>query len=147
MSTDQVSFLDRPAARLLALLVIFLCGGLIALVHRDDLPSIGGLPSGDRVEAADTDPAAPCINERFAEIEGMVEEGIVDDAKAALFKERAEAMCRATTGDGGQAPPAAFGVTPGFRAQSDQMGLFRLFGPSEPTEYQARVSLMLTQCW
>ncbi len=104
MPTDHVPFLDRPAARLLALLVIILCGGLLALVHRDDLFGTGGLPGDERVEGAGTDPAVPCIIERFAEIDGMVEDGVVDDAKATLFKARAEAMCRATTGDGGEGP-------------------------------------------
>lgn len=104
MPTDRRAFLDRPAARLLALLVIVLCGGLLAYVHRDDLFRAGGSPGDQRAEDADADPAALCIKERFAEIEGMVDEGVVDSDKAALFKERAEAMCRATIGDGEQAP-------------------------------------------
>ncbi|MGI9490045.1 MAG: hypothetical protein ACR2RF_29995 [Geminicoccaceae bacterium] len=105
MPTDCPAFLDRPAARLLALLVVILCGGLLAYIHRDDLFRAGSFPGDERVEGADADPAAPCIKARFAEIDGMVDEGIVDSTKAALFKERAEAMCRSTTDDGGQALP------------------------------------------
>ncbi|MEM8948707.1 MAG: hypothetical protein AAGC99_05185, partial [Pseudomonadota bacterium] len=69
------------------------------------LSGIAGLPAGEQVEGLNADPAAPCITARFAEIDGMVEEGVVDDAQASLFKERAEAMCRATTGEGGGTPP------------------------------------------
>lgn len=106
MPTDRQAFLDRPAARALALLVVILCGGLLAFLHRGELFHAGGSSGDERASegVADADPAAPCITERFADIDGMVEEGVVDSTQASLFKERAEAMCRATTGDGGQAP-------------------------------------------
>ncbi len=111
MKKDQPAFLDRPAARLIALLVVIFCGGLLAFVHRGDLFSEGHSPVGDQAAGADADPAAPCITERFAEIDGMIEEGLVDSAQATLFKERALAMCRATTGDSGQASPLPSGVS------------------------------------
>lgn len=99
---DRRAFLDRPAARLLAALVILLCSTLLAYVHRDDLRAVD--PPGD-AEGPSADPAAPCIEQRFAEIDAMVEDGVTDDEQAALFKQRALAMCRSTTGDGSQAPP------------------------------------------
>lgn len=101
---DRPSFLDRPAARVLAALVIVLCGTLLAYLHRDDLRTVGAVGKDARNWEASGDPAVPCIAERFAEIDGMVEEGVVDDAQADLFKTRAEAMCRATIGDGEKGP-------------------------------------------
>ena len=57
-------------------------------------------------EGVSADPAAPCIARRFAEIETMVEEGVVSDDQADLFRQRAEAMCRSTNTEGsGPAPP------------------------------------------
>ena len=100
----QKPFLDRPAARLLAVLVILLCGALLAYVHRDDVKSFAGSGGEEAAAGTSDDPAAPCIEQRFAEIDGMIEEGVVDAEQAALFKQRAEAMCRATEG-GDNAPP------------------------------------------
>lgn len=100
----EKAFLDGPAARLIAALVILLCGALLAYVHRDDLrPLLGTAPDGES-EAASDDPAAPCIAQRFGEIDGMVEDGVIDGGQADLFKQRAEAMCRATEGEGGGPP-------------------------------------------
>ncbi|MGI9507898.1 MAG: hypothetical protein ACR2QJ_00945 [Geminicoccaceae bacterium] len=109
MKVDEPAFLDRPAARWLAAVVILLCGGLLAFLHRDDLQGrhrSDGVADTNAAGAADgtggsgvasTDPAAPCIEQRFAEIDGMIDEGMVDSGQAALFKQRALAMCRATT--------------------------------------------------
>jgi hypothetical protein len=81
-------FLDRPVARLVALGVALLCIAILAWLHRADLfPRFAH-------EAAD-DPFARCFAERAAEIDGMLDEGVIDQARAALFKSRAEAMCRA----------------------------------------------------
>lgn len=61
--------------------------------------------AGPEESVTDTaDPAAPCIERRFADIDGMVDDGVIEDKQAALFKERAEAMCRATQGGGAGAP-------------------------------------------
>jgi hypothetical protein len=100
---DERAFLDRPAARGLAALVLVLCGALLIYLHRDDL-----WPADAPEEKASDDPAAPCIEQRFAEIDAMIADGVVGEGQAALFKRRAEAMCRATEGgDGRGAPPAA----------------------------------------
>jgi hypothetical protein len=83
-------FLDRPVARLVALGVALLCIAILAWLHRADLfPRFAP-------EAAD-DPFARCFAERAAEIDGMLDEGVIDQARAELFKSRAEAMCRAET--------------------------------------------------
>jgi hypothetical protein len=87
-------FLDRPVARLLALAVVLLCVALLGWLHRADL-----FPTAFAPETAD-DPFARCFAERAAEIDGMVDEGLIDQERAALFKTRAEAMCRAETGGG-----------------------------------------------
>lgn len=94
------AFVDRPAARWLAALVIVLCGALLSYVHRDDLRSLAGFDDAADQTTSSHDPAAPCIRQRLAEIDGMIEEGVVTGEQAALFKQRAEAMCRATEGEG-----------------------------------------------
>jgi hypothetical protein len=97
----KTPFLDRPAARVLAALVILLCGALLAYIHRDDVLPAFGWTEAPVAEDSIEDPAAPCIEQRFAEIDGMIDEGVVEAAQAAMFKQRAEAMCRATEGEGG----------------------------------------------
>ena len=95
----QKPFLDRPIARLMSALVLLLCGALLAYVHRGDIESLTGDGRGGMEAGASDDPAAPCIEQRFAEIDGMIDDGVVNAEQAALFKQRAEAMCRATEGD------------------------------------------------
>lgn len=99
---DQRPFIDRPAARIVALLVLLLCAGSLAYLHRDDLTST----PEKATPIAGGDPAAACIEERFNGIDKMVDEGTVKPAQAALFKQRAEAMCRDTRdGNNPAAPP------------------------------------------
>ncbi len=86
------AFIDRQAARLVAVGRALPCAGALAYIHRADL-----------VPAA---MVAACLAERSAEIDGMVAEGTVEAARAALFKSRAEALCVATVG-GGQGPRPA----------------------------------------
>jgi hypothetical protein len=87
-------FLDRPVARLVALGVALLCVAILAWLHRADL-----FPGRFAPETAD-DPFALCFAGRSAEIDGMLNEGLIDQSRADLFKTRAEAMCRAETGGG-----------------------------------------------
>ena len=83
--SDRKPFLDRPAARVVAFFVLLLCVASLAYLHRDDL-----FPKPENAAArADGDPAAPCIEERFAEIDAMVTEGTIKTAQADLFKQRA----------------------------------------------------------
>lgn len=83
------ALLDRPIARFIALGVVLLCVAGLAWLHRADL-----LPASFAPQAAD-DPFARCFAERAAEIDGMVNEGMVGTEQADLFKSRAVAMCRA----------------------------------------------------
>ncbi|MEX0696203.1 MAG: hypothetical protein WD014_05920 [Dongiaceae bacterium] len=94
------SFLDRPAARWLAVLCAAAALGVLGYIHRDDL-----FPPEDLGLAAD--PAfADCYAPRAADIDKMRQEGLIDDAQATLFKGRAEAMCVAQTqGDAAGPPP------------------------------------------
>jgi hypothetical protein len=94
------SALDRPAARLAAVGIALLCALALAYIHRDDLFP----PDAATAEAAD-DPVVLCLAERAADIDRMVAEGVVDEARAALFKSRAEALCQATVGGGNSGPP------------------------------------------
>jgi hypothetical protein len=100
----KTPFLDRPAARVLAALIILFCGALLAYVHRDDVLPVLGLRDASVARDASNDPAAACIEQRFAEIDGMIDDGIVKTEQAAMFKQRAEAMCRSTEGQGGGPP-------------------------------------------
>jgi hypothetical protein len=84
-------FLDRPAARLVALAVFLGCVAALAWLHRTDL-----FPAATMQQAA-SDPFARCFAERSAEIDGMMDEGLIDQTRAQLFKSRVEAMCRAET--------------------------------------------------
>jgi hypothetical protein len=91
VAETRAPFLDRPAARLIALAVALLCVAVLAWVHRADL-----FPASLAPELAD-DPFARCFAERAAEIDDMLDEGSIDRERASLFKGRAEAMCRAQT--------------------------------------------------
>ena len=105
MARAQRHFLDRPTARALAGLVFIGCIAALAYLERDRLwrTAAGG-------SAAD-DPFTRCIAERAAQIDRIQDEGVIEAAQAALFKTRAEAMCRAETEGGGSAPLG--GAAPG----------------------------------
>ncbi len=94
------SRLDGPAARFAALGVAALAALALVYIHRDDL-----FPPDAASSGAALDPIAACVAERSAEIDGMVAEGLVDEARATLFKSRAAALCQSTVGGGNSAPP------------------------------------------
>lgn len=73
----------------MAVLIAVLTGAVLALIHRDDLFATASPPAAE-------DPFARCVTERSAEIDQMVADGVVDAARAAQFKTRAEALCRAS---------------------------------------------------
>lgn len=86
------SALDRPLARVAAGLVLVAALAVIGWHHRDDLFP----PEGQ--SASDGNPAFErCVTRRFADIDKMVAEGLVDQGQAGLFKQRAEGMCRDMT--------------------------------------------------
>lgn len=92
MSEDERPHpLDRPAARLVAVGVGLAALAALAMIHRDDLR---GLIAGPATAAAD--PLSRCIAEHHATIDKGVSEGVFQPAQAALFKQRAEGLCRST---------------------------------------------------
>lgn len=106
--SDQRSFLDRPAARELALIIILLCGVCVIYLHRDDF-----WPHPENAaDIAKGGPAAPCIEKRFTDIDNMMADGTIEMAQVQLFKQRAEAMCRETQGGNNPSTPALPGPLP-----------------------------------
>ncbi|WP_193371373.1 hypothetical protein [Pelagibius marinus] len=98
-SPREVSFLDRPAARLCALGVALLMAAALAFMHRDDL-----FPP-EQAAADPNDPVALCFAERAKDIDNLLAEGTINAQQAGLFKGRAEALCQAQFG-GGSGPPS-----------------------------------------
>jgi len=80
--------LDRLGARLAAGLVAVLALALLAYVHRE------ALSVGDAADSAAETPLARCLAERRAAVDQMVADGVVEAERAALFRARAEALCR-----------------------------------------------------
>lgn len=93
----RASALDRPVARVAAFLVFLLAAASLAWIHRESL-----LPRPAAV-AAD-DPVAKCLAERAVDIDKMQRDGVIDEARAALFKSRAEALCQSQFGGNAGAP-------------------------------------------
>lgn len=97
--SQEVSFLDRPAARLCALGVAVLMVAALGFMHRDDL-----FPPEQAALNPD-DPVALCLAARAADIDKMAAEGTINADQARLFKSRAEALCQAQLGNSGPPPP------------------------------------------
>jgi len=91
MEDRHVHPLDRPSARVVAVGVGLLALAALAAIHRDDL---AGLLVGS--QPAPADPLARCIAEHHVTIDKGVSEGVFQPAQAALFKRRAEGLCRST---------------------------------------------------
>ncbi len=100
-SPQEVSFLDRPVARLLAIGVALLMAAALGFMHRDDL-----FPPEEAAADPD-DPVALCFAERAKDIDAMLAEGTINAQQAELFKGRAEALCQAQVGGGSGPPPPA----------------------------------------
>ena len=99
MASTPRSFLDRPIARGIALLVLLACLAGLAWIERERW-----LPSES--SAAADDPVALCFAERAADVDRMLAEGLIEAQQADAFKSRAEAMCRATAAGAGSGLPA-----------------------------------------
>lgn len=99
---EESSFLDKPVARFLALLILVVCGMSIADLYR----RTAAAPPGETIPVANIEAATACLDARHADIDQMVADGTIEEAQATLFKQRAEAMCHDTTSGGqGSAPP------------------------------------------
>ncbi len=95
------SALDRPAARIVALGVIFLVVSGLATFHRDAL-----LPPEDPPQSPEEAAFRRCLAVRGGDIDRLRLEGMIDESRAALFKARAEALCRdQADGVPGRPPP------------------------------------------
>jgi hypothetical protein len=92
-SPPPASFLDTIAARLVALAIFVLCIGALVWLNREAW--LG--PERSAAEQA----LAQCIAERSADVAQMLEEGVIGEDQAELFRSRAEAMCVAMAGDAG----------------------------------------------
>lgn len=100
VSTDgEPGLIDRWPARVIALGVVIVCAAVVLSAYWKVI-----FPPEGEAEQAD-DPAAPCIATRFADVDTMRADGVIDDRQAELFKSRAEALCRAQAGQGGAPPP------------------------------------------
>lgn len=97
--SPEVSFLDRPVARLCAVGVALLMVAALAFMHRDDL-----FPP-EAAEVAADDPVALCLAERAKDIDAMVADGTINAGQGELFKSRAEALCQSQVGGGSGPPP------------------------------------------
>lgn len=96
-----------PPGRLVALVVVLACSGLLVYLHWSDL-----FPGAAREEAdaqSPDDPVERCIAEERATIDRMVEESPELESRRELFIQRAEARCEATVGSGNSSPPAEEG--------------------------------------
>ena len=95
---SATSFLDRPAARLIALGVVALVVASLGYIHRDDL-----FPPEPAAVIAD-DLVARCFAQRSAEIDQMLAEDVINQDQSSQFKGRAEAFCQAQGGKGAGPP-------------------------------------------
>jgi hypothetical protein len=94
-SPPPASFLDTVAARIIALLVFLACVGALVWLNREAWLGLG--PELTAAEQA----LARCIAERSGDVERMVEEGVIGEDQAELFRSRAEAVCVAMAEGGG----------------------------------------------
>lgn len=85
-------FIDSWRARLVAGLVLVLAASSLVYIHREDLTLLA------RGEPETVVPANPelagCLSERYGAVDRMLAEGVIDEAKHTLFKQRAAAMCQ-----------------------------------------------------
>jgi hypothetical protein len=93
------SWLDGLSARIVALLVAAASGGVLAYLHRNELFSTPLKLSPE--EAA----FKQCMGPRLADIDEMVRQKIITADQETLFRERAEALCRAQSAPSGPPPP------------------------------------------
>ena len=98
-AAQNAAFLDRPAARGVAALLLLLVAASLGWIHRDDLfpPEKAAVPADD--------PVALCVAQRAADIDQMLADGVIQADQATLFKSRAEALCQAQEGQGAGPQP------------------------------------------
>jgi len=91
MAADEHGFLDGPGARIVALLVVIACAAVLGYIHRDDL-----FPAEPVNADAGLNPEfVKCRDARTAQVEKMLNDGVIDQLKFDAFRERAVAFCTA----------------------------------------------------
>ena len=107
---------DGWLGRGLALAIAVATAALLVWIHRHDL-----FPREKPAEAASAEPDAykGCVAQRGGDIERMLAEKTIDQERAALFRSRMEAMCRAEAqkaagGAPGAPGPGLGGLPPGL---------------------------------
>lgn len=86
-------------ARIAALAVALGVAGVLLVIHWEDLfPPERQASQGDAAYRA-------CMAKRGGDIERMLEEGVIDEDQAEVFRQRAEAFCRAQGEGGGPTLP------------------------------------------
>jgi hypothetical protein len=88
--TRDGAFLDRPAARLCAIVIFALCAAALVYVHRNDLWPAPKVEAG-----GGGDPLALCMRDRLAVIDGQLRDGVLKPEQAELFRARVDALCQA----------------------------------------------------
>ena len=96
-SPPPASFLDTVAARILALVIFLVCVGALVWLNREAW--LGIAPEMSAAEQA----LAQCMAERSGDVDRMLEEGVIGEDQAELFRSRAEAMCVTMAGGAGAA--------------------------------------------
>lgn len=84
------SALDRRPARLVAAGLVLAAAGFLVWYERETLFPATVEQVADPALAA----YRACRDDRYADIDGMRADGVIDDAQEKLFKSRADAMCR-----------------------------------------------------
>ena len=91
------SWLDRGAARLVALAIAIGLAAVLVLSLGDDVQALVG--DGGGIEEADLvveDPAMQaCIDQRAGDVDAMLADGILSEAQHASFRARAIQLCEA----------------------------------------------------
>ncbi len=94
--------LDGIAGRLIALAIFVGAVGVLAYFYRDTL-----FPPSAEKAAAGNDPFFHCFADSTLKIDKMVADGLVTGAQARLFRNRAEARCRAEADRAAGSAPGA----------------------------------------
>ena len=89
MNITRQDWLDRPTARWLAFGVFVAMLILITVIHYRYLRPHSQTTNG----AVDTKYVL-CLKERGSAIDRMIDEDVIDEKQAILFKTRADALCR-----------------------------------------------------
>jgi hypothetical protein len=88
---DSRPLLDRPIARVAALLLFAVMAAALLLPDWDGLFDYGGGPP-------ENPQLAECLDKRLGDVRDMQANGTITDAQAAQFRERAQNFCHSRYG-------------------------------------------------